>query len=39
MSLDHANDARWADDPAPKDLLAWMKKYQPNASTGDLYNV
>jgi branched-chain amino acid transport system substrate-binding protein len=22
-----------------KDFLAWMKKYQPSASTGDLFNV
>jgi branched-chain amino acid transport system substrate-binding protein len=37
--LKDPNDARWADDPALKDWFAWMKKYQPNASTGDLYNV
>jgi len=39
LYLKDPNDARWADDPALKDWLAWMKKYQPNASTGDLYNV
>jgi len=33
------NDVRRAGDPALKDWLAWMRKYQPNASTGDLYNV
>jgi branched-chain amino acid transport system substrate-binding protein len=37
--LKDPNDARWADDLALKDWFAWMKKYQPNASTGDLYNV
>jgi len=39
LYLKDPNDARWANDPALKDWLAWMKKYQPNASTGDLYNV
>jgi branched-chain amino acid transport system substrate-binding protein len=39
LYLKDPNDARWADDPAVKDWSAWMKKYQPNASTGDLYNV
>ena len=39
LYLKDPNDSRWADDPALKDWLAWMKKYQPNASTGDLYNV
>jgi branched-chain amino acid transport system substrate-binding protein len=39
LYLKDPNDARWADDPAMKDWLAWMKKYQPNASTGDLFNV
>ena len=39
LYLKDPNDARWADDPALKDFLAWMKKYQPNASTGDLLNV
>ena len=39
LYLKDPNDVRWADDPALKDWLAWMKKYQPNASTGDLYNV
>ena len=39
LYLKDPNDARWAEDPALKDWLAWMKKYQPNASTGDLYNV
>jgi branched-chain amino acid transport system substrate-binding protein len=39
LYLKDPNDMRWADDAALKDWLAWMKKYQPNASTGDLYNV
>ncbi|MEA2865979.1 MAG: branched-chain amino acid transport system substrate-binding protein [Bradyrhizobium sp.] len=39
LYLKDPNDARWADDPALKDWLAWMKKYQPGASTGDLFNV
>jgi branched-chain amino acid transport system substrate-binding protein len=39
LYLKDPNDARWADDPALKDWFAWMKKYQPNASTGDLFNV
>jgi branched-chain amino acid transport system substrate-binding protein len=39
LYLKDPNDIRWADDPALKDWLAWMKKYQPNASTGDLFNV
>jgi branched-chain amino acid transport system substrate-binding protein len=39
LYLKDPNDAHWADDPALKDWLAWMKKYQPNASTGDLFNV
>ena len=39
LYLKDPNDARWADDPAVKDFLAWMKKYQPSASTGDLFNA
>ena len=39
LYLKDPNDAHWADDPALKDWLAWMKQYQPNANTGDLYNV
>lgn len=39
LYLKDPNDARWANDPALKDWLAWMKKYQPSASTGDLFNV
>ena len=39
LYLKDPNDSRWADDPAQKEFLAWMKKYQPNASTGDLFNV
>jgi branched-chain amino acid transport system substrate-binding protein len=39
LYLKDPNDARWADDPALKDWFSWMQKYQPNASTGDLFNV
>ena len=39
LYLKDPNDTRWANDPALKDWLAWMQKYQPNASTGDLFNV
>lgn len=39
LYLKDPNDARWADDPGMKDFLAWMKKYQPNASTADALNV
>ena len=39
LYLKDPNDVRWADDPALKDWFAWMKKYQPNASTGDLFKV
>src|SRR5579864_9847618 len=39
LYLKDPNDVRWADDPALKDWFAWMKKYQPNAPTGDLFNV
>jgi branched-chain amino acid transport system substrate-binding protein len=39
LYLKDPNDARWADDPGVKDFLAWMKNYQPNASTGDLFNA
>ena len=39
LYLKDPNDARWADDPAMKEWLAWMNKYQPGASTGDLFNV
>jgi branched-chain amino acid transport system substrate-binding protein len=39
LYLKDPNDARWADDPGLKDWAGWMKKYQPNASTGDLFNV
>ena len=39
LYLKDPNDARWADDPAVKDFQAWMKKYQPSANTGDLFNA
>lgn len=39
LYLKDPNDPHWADDPGMKDWQAWMKKYQPSASTGDLFNV
>ena len=39
LYLKDPNDARWANDSGVKDFLAWMKKYQPNVSTGDLFNA
>nr|WP_076865746.1 ABC transporter substrate-binding protein [Bradyrhizobium mercantei] len=39
LYLKDPTDPRWADDPAQKEFAAWMKKYQPNASAGDLFNV
>jgi branched-chain amino acid transport system substrate-binding protein len=39
LYLKDPNDPRWASDPALKDWLAWMGKYQPGIPTGDLYNV
>lgn len=39
LYLKDPTDPRWADDPAQKEFSAWMKKYQPNASPGDLFNV
>lgn len=39
LYLKDPNDKAWADDPALKDFLAWMKKYQPNANTGDLLRL
>lgn len=39
LYLKDSNDPRWTDDPGMKEWQAWMKKYQPNASTGDLFNV
>jgi branched-chain amino acid transport system substrate-binding protein len=39
LYLKDPNDPRWASDPGMKDWHAWMQKYQPNASTGDLFNV
>ncbi|HXY99909.1 MAG TPA: ABC transporter substrate-binding protein [Stellaceae bacterium] len=32
-------DPQWQDDPAFKDWLAWMGKYNPGASLADYYNV
>ena len=34
-----ATDPRWKDDPAYRDWLAWMKKYNPRANPADVYNV
>ncbi|KAA0073182.1 ABC transporter substrate-binding protein [Tardiphaga sp. P9-11] len=39
LYLKDPNDPRWAGDPGMKEWHAWMQKYQPNASTGDLFNV
>jgi branched-chain amino acid transport system substrate-binding protein len=39
LYLKDPNDPRWSNDPALKDWQAWMTKYQPNASPGDLFNV
>ncbi|WP_420831395.1 ABC transporter substrate-binding protein [Bradyrhizobium acaciae] len=39
LYLKDPTDPRWADDPARKEFAAWMTKYQPNASAGDLFNV
>jgi branched-chain amino acid transport system substrate-binding protein len=39
LYLKDPNDARWANDRALKEWQAWMAKYQPNASPGDLFNV
>jgi branched-chain amino acid transport system substrate-binding protein len=39
LYLKDPNDPRWTDDLGMKEWQAWMKKYQPNASTGDLFNV
>ena len=39
LYLKDPNDPTWANDPALKQFLAWMKMYQPNANTGDLLNV
>jgi branched-chain amino acid transport system substrate-binding protein len=39
LYLKDPNDPRWANDPGMKEWHAWMQRYQPNASTGDLFNV
>jgi branched-chain amino acid transport system substrate-binding protein len=39
LYLKDPNDPRWADDAGMKQWRAWMTKYQPNANTGDLFNV
>jgi branched-chain amino acid transport system substrate-binding protein len=39
LYLKDPNDPHWADDTGMKEWKAWMQKYQPNASTGDLFNV
>jgi branched-chain amino acid transport system substrate-binding protein len=39
LYLKDPNDPRWADDAGMKEWKAWMAKYQPGASTGDLFNV
>ena len=32
-------DPRWQNDPAYKDWLAWMKKYNPDGDIAEIYNV
>ncbi|HEX7966986.1 MAG TPA: ABC transporter substrate-binding protein [Stellaceae bacterium] len=32
-------DTQWQDDPAYRDWLAWMKRYNPDANVADYYNV
>jgi branched-chain amino acid transport system substrate-binding protein len=39
LYLKDPTDPRWADDAGQKEFSAWMKKYQPNANAGDLFNV
>ena len=33
------DDPQWKDDPATKDWLAWMKKYYPDGSLHEQFNV
>jgi branched-chain amino acid transport system substrate-binding protein len=33
------NNERWKDDPAMRRWMDWMAKYNPSASTSDVYNV
>jgi hypothetical protein len=37
--LKDPNDPQWQDDPAYKDWLAFMKKYDPDGNLGDSFNV
>ncbi len=37
--LKDPNDPQWANDPAMKDWLAFMKKYDPQGDLGDIFNV
>lgn len=39
LYLKDAADPKWANDPAVKDFLAFMAKYQPNASVADGLNA
>jgi len=39
LYLKDPNDPSWKDDAGMKEWQAWMKKYQPDASTSDLLNV
>ncbi len=39
LYLKDPNDPRWKDDPGMQEWHAWMRKYQPDAPTGDLFNV
>ena len=37
--LKDPTDAQWNNDAATKEWLAWMKRYYPDGSIGDIYNV
>ncbi|MGH8678769.1 MAG: ABC transporter substrate-binding protein [Burkholderiales bacterium] len=37
--LKDPTDPQWRDDPATREFMAWMKKYNPGADPGDLMNV
>jgi branched-chain amino acid transport system substrate-binding protein len=37
--LKDPNDPQWQDDPAYKDWLAFMRKYDPDGNLGDSFNV
>jgi branched-chain amino acid transport system substrate-binding protein len=39
LYLKDPNDPQWANDPAMKDWLAFMKKYDPQGDLSDVFNV